>query len=184
MEDVICTSSWPDGGRGGVSVLGPAGFSWLGGTYEVPYFSRSSSWINSMKAWRIACSFASSSSAFVRKPFLDASSASSVLRSVPEAQPWVTSIRRWAASARTLRMSVPRRTGAPPSLFPEFLARTRRCSAAARAWRRASSSGIRLPPRRLPWERKPSPVYPLITSSSCSSRSWFHRAWNSRWCGP
>lgn len=170
-----CGVSLESAGVGGSPERGPAGFSWLGGMYEDPYFSRSSSWISSMKAWRIASSFASSSSAFVLNPFRDASSASSVLLSVPEAHPLVTSARRCAASALSLRTSVPRSTGAPPSRFPEFLERILRCSAAARACRRASSIGIRAPPRRLPCDRKPSPVYPLVTSSSCSSLSWFHR---------
>jgi len=132
----------------------------------------------------IACSLASSSSALVLKPFLEASSARSLVLSRPEAQPLVTSIRRCVASAITLRMSVPRNTGAPPSLCPDPAASFRLCSAAARACLRASSMGILRPPSFLPCERNPSPVYPLMTSSSYSSRNWFHRAWKFRLCGP
>ena len=173
-------------GTGGGDMIdrGPAGLPSLGGIYEGPYRSRSSCCINSIYACVIARSLASSSSALVLKPFLDASSARSLVLSRPEAQPLVTSIRRCVASAMTRRKSVPRNTGAPPSLRPDPAERTLLCSAAARACLRASSMGILRPPSRRPWERNPSPVYPFRTSSSCSSRSWFQSAWNSRLCGP
>lgn len=58
--------------------------------------------------------------------------------SVPLAHPFVTVIRRCAASAITFRMSSPLLTPAPPSFCPEPAVSVRRFSAAARARRCAS----------------------------------------------
>lgn len=136
----------------------PAGFSLLAGTYPSPYFSFSSSWIKSIYASMIASSCASSASAFVRVPFLAVSSTIPRPRSVPLAHPFAAFARRVAASAITRRISSPRRTGAPPSFWPEPAVSVRRFSAAMRARRWASCRGIRPPPSLWPAERKPSPV--------------------------
>lgn len=157
-------------------LTGPPGFCAEGGTYASPHFSFSSSCRSSMYASMMARSFASSSSAWVRNPLHVASSARALVSLAPEPHPLVIFVRLWAASAMTLRMSAPRRTGMPPSRCPEPVLSTRRCSAAARARRRASCIGIFLPPSLRPVERNPSPVYPLLASSSCSSRSCCHSA--------
>jgi len=132
----------------------------------------------------IASSLASSSSALVLNPFRPTSSAIPLLSCLPLPQPLVTVALRVAASAMTFLMSAPLRTGAPPNFWPDPAVRVRLCSAEARARRRASSIGIRRPPSFFPSERKPSPVYPFLVSCSCSSRNWFHRAWNCASCGP
>ena len=132
----------------------------------------------------MASTFSSSFSALVLKPFWFVSSTIPRPRSVPLAHPCVTVIRRCAASAITFRMFSPRRTPAPPSFCPEPAVRALRFSAAARACRRASCMGMRAPPSFRPSERKPSPVYPLRSSCSCSVRSWFQRVWKGSSWGP
>ena len=93
----------------------PVGFSLLGGMYEAPYCSFSSSSIKSMYASMIACSLAFSSSAIVLKPVFVVSSTMALPRSVPLAQPFVAFILRVAASAMTCRISWLRLTEDPPS---------------------------------------------------------------------
>lgn len=83
----------------------PIGFSLLGGVYEDPYFSFSSSSIKSMNANIIASSLAFSSSAVVLKPVFVVSSTMALPRSVPLAQPFAAFILRIAASAMTCRIS-------------------------------------------------------------------------------
>lgn len=103
------------------------------GAHRFSSFCISSSSISSASACEIARSLASSSSAFVRKPFLEASDESWPASLVPDAHPLVMVFRRVAASAITFRISTPRRVGFPPSLWPDPLLRDRRFSAAIRA---------------------------------------------------
>lgn len=136
-----------------------------------------SSWASCHRASAMASSFALSSSALVRKPLKVASFANLSPRAVPDPQPCVMDFRRSAAPAITSLIFWLRDTALPPNLCPEFFWSVLRLSADALACRLSSCLGMRPPPRRWPWERKPSPVYPLNLRSSYSSRSWFHSLW-------
>lgn len=99
-----------------------------------PAFLASSSCTSSHNASAMARSLASSSSALVRNPlFFASSTAISSPCLVLDAQPCVMVSLRAAASAMTCRISVPRMTGAPPSLRPEPPERILRRSADTRA---------------------------------------------------
>lgn len=156
--------------------------------FSAPTFLSSCSCTSSHSACAIALSFASFSSATVLNPFSEACSAILPAFTAPDAHPsmipCVCRILRVVASAMTARTSTPDGTYEPPSLWPEPLVRTLRWTAAVWACRRISCIGIRRPPSRWPSPRNPSPVYPLRTSSSCSSRRASQRAWNASLCGP
>ena len=121
----------------------------------------SSSYMRSCSACAIAQSLASSCSALVRKPSCSCWLTSLPASELPLAHPSVILLRRDAASAITLRMSMSCLPGrVPPRRWPPALALVvaLRFSAAVLACRRISSSGMRLPPSFWPCERKPSPV--------------------------
>ena len=115
--------------RGGVSRSKPNPFSGSQVNPPLPVGAPnlciSSSYMRSCSAWAMAQSLASSCSAVVRKPSCSCWLTNLPAFALPLAHPSVMLFRRDAASAMTLRMSMPRCTGrAPPRRCPPSLALT------------------------------------------------------------